>query len=451
MPEQPANVRRHNFGEVTLGYTLELARAEAQRCLQCKNPTCEQGCPVGVYIKDFIAAIIEDDLCRAVAVLKERNALPAVCGRVCPQESQCEKTCVLAKRGEAVAIGRLERFLADWDRNLDPSERNATPHAPKKDLCVAVVGSGPSSLACAGELSLRGYRVEVFEALHTAGGVLAYGIPEFRLPKAILEDEINSLRRARVKFRFNEFVGKITSAEELLTQGYSAVYLGLGAGLPRFMNIPGENHNGVYSANEFLTRVNLMHAYEFPAYDTPLWRGHSVVVVGGGNVAMDAARTALRLGAEKVTLAYRRTQTEMPARAEEVHHAQEEGVQIVELVAPLEIEGSEGWVTALHVQHMELGDPDESGRRRPVAVEGKTLRLECDTVITAIGTRAHPHLFEVADIQVDGRGYIKTDEAGRTSNPRIFAGGDIVTGAATVILAMGAGKTAAETIDQTLT
>lgn len=452
MPEQAAKVRAHNFDEVGLGYSDELAKAEAERCLQCKNPTCEQGCPVNVRIKDFIAGIITDDLPAGVAALKDRNALPAVCGRVCPQESQCEAACVLAKKGDPVAIGRLERYLADWDRALPAERRNRTKPHPKKGKKCAVVGSGPSGLACAGELSLLGYDVTVFEAFHTGGGVLAYGIPEFRLPKSILKDEIDSLVKAGVEFEYNSVVGKIITADELINEdGFDAVFLGTGAGLPTFLNVPGENHNGVYSANEFLTRVNLMKAYEFPKYDTPIWRGRRVAVIGGGNVAMDAARTALRLGADSVFLVYRRSQAEMPARLEEVHHALEEGVQIKELCAPLAIEGNQGWCTGLRVAQMELGEPDESGRRRPVAVPDAEFVIECDTVITAVGTRANPLVAEAAEsVELNKWGYIVADEDGRTSDPRIFAGGDIVTGAATVILAMGAGKRAAHAMDEYL-
>jgi len=450
MPTQAPAERVQNFAEVACGYTPELARAEAARCLQCRKAPCESGCPVGVRIRDFIGAMLDDDLPLAVALLKERNALPAVCGRVCPQESQCEASCVLARRGESLAIGRLERYLADWDRALPRSERNVTkPHA-KKNQCVAVVGSGPASLACASELSLRGYCVEVFEALHALGGVLAYGIPEFRLPKVILDDELDSLRRSRVKFHLNAPIGSVASAEELLEEGYAAVFIGIGAGLPRFMGVPGENLNGVYSANEFLTRVNLMHAYEFPKSDTPITHGHQVVVVGGGNVAMDGARTALRLGAQEVTLVYRRTRAEMPARDEEIEHAFEEGVRLVELAAPLEVVGQDGWVTGVRLQEMELGEPDESGRARPIAIEGRERVLPCDTVVNAVGTLANPHLREIADVEINKWGLLVADEEGRTSNPRIFAGGDIVTGAATVILAMGAGKQAAVSIDRTL-
>ncbi|MCL2680065.1 MAG: NADPH-dependent glutamate synthase [Coriobacteriia bacterium] len=448
MAAQPAETRINNFDEVNLGYTFEQAIAEAQRCLQCKNAPCEAGCPVEVRIRDFIAAMIAGDLSLAVSLLKERNALPAVCGRVCPQETQCEAKCVLAKRGEPVAIGRLERFLADWDRFRPPHQRNTTTPHPCKNTRVAVVGSGPAGLACAGELSLRGYHVEVFEALHEPGGVLAYGIPEFRLPNFILADEIETLRKSRVTFHLNAPIGAIASCEELLAEGFAAVFIGVGAGLPRFMNVPGENLNGVYSANEFLTRVNLMRAYEFPKWDTPIMRGRQVLVVGGGNVAMDAARTALRLGASQVILTYRRTQAEMPARDEEIEHAIQEGVQLVELASPLEVIGKDGWVTGIALQKMQLGHADASGRRRPIPQQGEEYVQNCDTVISAIGTLAHPHLREVADVAVCQQGYLIIDEDGRTSNPRIFAGGDIVTGAATVIEAMGAGKAAAIAIDK---
>jgi len=451
MPEQNPARRSRNFSEVNLGYTPELAHAEAERCLQCKNPTCEGGCPVGVHIKEFIGALIADDMPASIDWLKKRNALPAVCGRVCPQESQCEAQCILAKRGEAVAIGRLERYVADWDCSRPVEERCFTAPAPSTGRKVAVIGSGPAGLACAGELAARGHSVEVFESLHTGGGVLAYGIPEFRLPKAILADEIGALERLGVAFHYNEPVGKITNARELLDEdGFDAVFIGIGAGLPLFLEIPGENLNGVYSSNEFLTRVNFMHASDFPTYDTPVWWGHSVVVVGGGNVAMDAARTAIRMRAGQVTIVYRRTEAEMPARIEEIHHAKEEGVQIHELCGPLAIEGNTGWVTGLHVQHMELGEPDASGRRRPVPIEGSEETIPCDTVIIAVGTKAHKQLVEITDAKLTERGYLATDEDGRTSDPRIFAGGDIVTGAATVILAMGAGKKAAAAIDEFL-
>lgn len=450
MRAQDPVVRRNNFDEVNLGFSDEEAKAEAERCLQCKNPTCEDGCPVNVRIKDFILGIIEEDLDRGVLALKDRNALPAVCGRVCPQENQCEKTCVLAKRGEAVAIGALERYLADYDHAKPVDSRVTVTPKPRNGHKVAVVGSGPSGLACAGELSLRGYDVTVFESLHEAGGVLAYGIPEFRLPKSILEEELKALKSARVEFKYNQVVGKIVTANELLDeQGFKAVFIGTGAGLPIFLNIVGENLNGVYSANEYLTRVNFMKAYEFPKTDTPVWRGNKICVIGGGNVAMDAARTAVRLGASEVSLVYRRTKEEMPARVEELHHAIEEGVVVHELSTPLEIEGDQGWATGIRVQKNELGEPDASGRRRPVPIEGEEFLIECDTVIIAVGTRSNPLTREAApEIKLNDWGFVETDEHGTTSDPRIFAGGDIVTGAATVILAMGAGKRAAAAIDR---
>lgn len=445
---QDPRERVTNFKEVELGFTPEEAQAEANRCLQCKNPTCEQGCPVNVRIRDFIHGIITDDMCGAVVALRDKNALPAVCGRVCPQEKQCEAACVLAKRGTPVAIGGLERYVADWNRAQPAEARCHITPKPRNGKRIAVVGSGPSGLACAGELSLLGYEVTIFESLHKAGGVLAYGIPEFRLPKSILEDEVNALRTSRVKFKFNQVVGRITTAEELLDeQGFEAVYLGTGAGLPIFLNIPGENLNGVYSANEYLTRVNLMRAYEFPKADTPIWHGRKVAVIGGGNVAMDAARTALRLGAQEAFLVYRRTEAEMPARKAEIAHAKEEGVIFKELCSPLEIIGKDGWCGGLRVEQMELGEPDASGRRRPIPV-GEEFIIDCDTVISAVGTRANPVTPLISDVEMNDRGYVKADEEGHTSDPRIFAGGDIVTGAATVILAMGAGKKAAHAIDE---
>ena len=454
MPEQDPTARRNNFDEVGYGYTPEQAKAEAERCIQCPNPKCEGGCPVGVRIRDFIKGLIEDDMDYAIEALKDRTALPAVCGRVCPQETQCEEACILSKLDEPVAIGRLERYVADYDRHLPDEERPApAPKATPTGKRVAVVGSGPASIACARDLALAGHGVTVFESLHAPGGVLAYGIPEFRLPKAILNAEVDGLVKLGVEFRFNEVIGKIATAEELLEEdGFDAVFIGSGAGLPIFLNIPGENLNGVYSANEFLTRVNLMHAYRFPNVDTPLWRGNRIAVIGGGNVAMDSARTALRLGANEVYLVYRRTEAEMPARVEEIHHAKEEGVIFKELCAPLAIEGKDGWVTGLSVAQMELGEPDESGRRKPVPVqgEGAEFTIECDTVIVAVGTRSHPLTREVADVALTERGNIAVDEEMRTSNPKIFAGGDAVTGGATVILAMGAGKDAAAAINRQL-
>lgn len=449
VPTQDGEARRHNFDEVALGFDDEQALAEANRCLQCRVPTCEQGCPVNVRIKDFIRGIIDQDLCEGVVALRDRNALPAVCGRVCPQETQCEAACILGKKNEPVNIGALERYLADWDRAKETELRCHIESAPQNGHKVAVVGSGPSGLACAGELNVLGYDVTVFESLHTAGGVLAYGIPEFRLPKSILADEVGALKDKGVKFAFNQVVGKITTAEELLEEGFEAVFLGTGAGLPVFLGIPGENFNGVYSANEYLTRVNLMRAYAFPNASTPVWRGNRIVVVGGGNVAMDAARTAVRLGALEVSLVYRRTEEEMPARREEIEHAKEEGVIIRELNAPLEIVGDQGWCAGLRVGKMRLGEPDESGRRRPIPIESSEEIIACDTVISAVGTRANTLTHEAAQsVEMNKYGYLVADEDGRTNHPRIFAGGDIVTGAATVILAMGAGKRAAHSIDE---
>ncbi|PKQ17029.1 MAG: glutamate synthase (NADPH), homotetrameric [Actinobacteria bacterium HGW-Actinobacteria-7] len=453
MPERAAAVRRSDFEEVAFGYSAEQAQAEANRCLQCKNPTCEQGCPVNIRIKDFIAAIIDGEWTDGVEILKERNALPAVCGRVCPQEEQCEASCVLAKKGEPVAIGRLERFLGDHDLTCDLEHRCTPQIAEPSGKRCAVVGSGPAGLACAGELARLGHSVTVMESLHAPGGVLSYGIPEFRLPKAIVAAEIEMLEVMGVTIECDQVIGRIATVEDLMTEeGYDAVFIGSGAGLPVFLGIPGENLNGVYSANEFLTRVNLMRAYEFPTSDTPVWRGRKVAVVGGGNVAMDAARTALRLGAEEVFLAYRRTAEEMPARKEEVHHAIEEGVEFKMLCSPVEIRGRDGWVTGLVANRMELGEPDESGRRAPVCVMDADFEIECDTVISAVGTRANPLLHDAApDLELNRRGYIVTDENGATNLPGVFAGGDIVTGAATVILAMGAGKKAAAGMHRWLT
>lgn len=449
MPEQPPAARAQNFEEVALGYSEADAVAEANRCLQCKNATCIDGCPVNIDIKSFIGYIIDGEYADGVAVLKERNALPAVCGRVCPQEEQCEASCVLAKRGEPVAIGRLERWLGDFDLACDIEHRCVPVVAPPTGKRCAVVGSGPAGLACAGELGRLGHEVTVFESLHAPGGVLTYGIPEFRLPKAIVEAEIEMLSQMGVRIECDVVVGASVTVDELLAEeGFDAVFVGNGAGLPVFMGIPGENLNGVYSANEFLTRVNLMRAYEFPKADTPVWRGRKVAVVGGGNVAMDAARTALRLGAEEVFLVYRRTADEMPARREEVHHAQEEGVEFKMLCSPLEIRGHDGFVTGIVATRMELGAPDASGRRAPVCVLDSDFVIECDTVIMAVGTRANPLLSKAApDLELTSRGYIVTDDDGATSMPGVFAGGDIVTGAATVILAMGAGKRAAQAMD----
>ena len=453
MPERPAEERRGSFEEVGYGYDASDALAEAMRCLQCKNPTCEAGCPVNINIRGFIGAIIEGDLTSGVAILKERNALPAVCGRVCPQEEQCEASCVLAKKGEPVAIGRLERFLGDTDLACEIDHRCVPEVAQRSGFRCAVVGSGPAGLACAGELAQLGHEATIFESLHAPGGVLTYGIPEFRLPKAIVAAEIDMLISMGVSIVTDTVVGQLTTVPELLAdEGFDAVFIGSGAGLPVFMGIPGENLNGVYSANEYLTRVNLKRAYEFPARaDTPVGRGRKVAVVGGGNVAMDAARTALRLGAEEVFLVYRRTEDEMPARREEVHHAREEGVQFKMLCSPSEIVGRDGFVTGIVATRMELTEPDDSGRRAPVCVLDSDFAIECDTVIMAVGTRSNPLLRQAApDVELTSRGYVTTDDDGATNVPGVFAGGDIVTGSATVILAMGAGKKAARAMDRWL-
>ncbi len=452
MPERDATKRAKDFEEVTLGYTEEMARAEASRCLQCKNPTCIEGCPVNIDIKSFIGEMIDGDYHAAVAVLKEKNALPAVCGRVCPQEEQCEARCVLAKKGESVAIGRLERWLGDFDLACELEGRCVPEVGEDSGKRVAVVGSGPAGLACAGELRRFGHSVTIFESLHATGGVLTYGIPEFRLPKHIVQAEVGLLEEMGVEIRRDVVIGATYTIDELMSEeGFDAVFVGNGAGLPMFLGIPGENLNGVYSANEFLTRVNLMRAYEFPKADTPVWRGRKVAVVGGGNVAMDAARTAKRLGAEEVFLVYRRTEEEMPARKEEVHHAAEEGVEFKMLCSPAEILGKDGWVTGIVANTMQLGEPDASGRRAPVCVMGADFTIDCDTVIVALGTRANPLLPKTTpDMEISKRGYIVTDEDGATSKPGVYAGGDIVTGSATVILAMGAGKRAARAMDEWL-
>jgi len=452
MAERDPRERAMSFDEVGLGYTAEEAHAEAMRCLQCARPTCIDGCPVNIDIKSFIGKIIEGDERAGVDVLKERNALPAVCGRVCPQEEQCELACVLQRTGQPIAIGRLERYLGDLDLSCDIENRCRPEVALPSGKRVAVIGSGPAGLACAGQLAQLGHDTTIFESLHEPGGVLVYGIPEFRLPKAIVASEIEMLRELGVKIVTDVVIGATYTVGDLLErEGFDAVFVGSGAGLPIFMGIPGENLNGVYSANEFLTRVNLMRAYEFPRSDTPVWRGRKVAVVGGGNVAMDSARTALRLGAEEVFLVYRRTEAEMPARHEEVHHAKQEGIEFKMLCSPAEIVGHNGFVTGLIATRMELGEPDASGRRSPVCVLDSDFVIECDTVIMAVGTRANPLLKKAAPtLELDRRGYIVADESGTTSIPGVFAGGDIVTGAATVIRAMGAGKTAARAIDEYL-
>lgn len=447
MPVRDPMERCRDFGEVALGYTAEQAVEEAQRCLNCKHRPCTGGCPVKVDIPAFIRLVAEGDLAGAYAVISRSSSLPAVCGRVCPQENQCEKYCVRGIKGEPVAIGRLERFVADW-HNAQPVH-SAQPVISNGHK-VAVVGSGPAGLACAGDLLKKGYDVTLFEALHTPGGVLVYGIPEFRLPKAIVAQEIQLLKSRGLKVMTNMVIGKVLSVDELLDkEGFSAVFIGTGAGLPRFMNIPGENLGGVYSANEFLTRVNLMKAY-LPESDTPIRRGKQVVVVGGGNVAMDAARCARRLGADEVSIVYRRSAEELPARAEEVEHAGEEGIRFRFLTNPVEILGDEsGCVTGVRCVEMELGEPDASGRRRPAEKPDSAFVIPADTVIMAIGTSPNPLIKSTtAGLETQRWGGIVADEQGATSRPGVFAGGDAVTGAATVILAMGAGKTAAEAIDK---
>ena len=450
MPSQDPNVRAHNFGEVALGYTEQMALDEAYRCLNCKNMLCVSGCPVGVPIPQFITKIKLGEYEEAYRIITDANSLPAVCGRVCPQERQCESKCVRGIKGEPVAIGRLERFVADYHN--DNVKELPTPPVPNGHR-VAVVGSGPSGLACAGDLAKRGYDVTVFEALHTAGGVLVYGIPEFRLPKAIVAKEIDTLKALGVKIELNTVVGKTVSIEELMREeGFEAVFIGTGAGLPRFMSIPGENLKGVYSANEFLTRVNLMKAYKSNS-TTPIMHASRVAVVGGGNVAMDAARSALRLGAKEVSIVYRRSLDELPARQEEVEHAMEEGIVFRVLNNPTEILGDEnGFVRGMTCIRMELGEPDASGRRSPVEVLGSEFVLDCDCVIMAIGTSPNPLIKSTTEgLEVNRRGgIVVVEETGKTSLDGVYAGGDAVTGAATVILAMGAGKTAARAIDEAL-
>ncbi|HKA02255.1 MAG TPA: NADPH-dependent glutamate synthase [Candidatus Solibacter sp.] len=446
MPHQAAEVRAQNFNEVALGLTLEGALHEAERCLQCKKPRCVPGCPVGIDIPGFIAALSRRDVKAAYQILKKDSAMPAVCGRVCPQESQCESTCVVGNKLKPVAIGRLERFVADAAMGRGWDEAPESNGAPRKK--AAIIGSGPAGIACAGELARNGVQVTIFEALHVAGGVLKYGIPEFRLPDVIVDQEIEALKQRGVEIRLDTIIGKLFTIPDLLGKmGYSAAFVGTGAGSPEFAGIPGEAFNGVFSANEFLTRVNLMRGYRQPLYDTPVGMGKRVAVVGAGNTAMDAARVALRMGAEAVTVVYRRSRRESPARVEELEHAMEEGIQFEWLTNPVEIAGNDaGWVTGMHVQSMELGEPDASGRRRPVAVAGSERLIGVDTVIYALGTTANPIIAQTTPgLKVNRWGYIEVDErTNMTSMPGLFAGGDIVTGAATVILAMGAGKRAAK-------
>lgn len=448
MPEQDPGVRNKNFQEVSTGYTPEMAINEAMRCLKCRTKPCTLGCPVKVRIPEFIAKIAQGEFEEAYQIISTTNSLPAICGRVCPQENQCEGVCVQGKKGEPVAIGRLERFAADWHRMNFADE--VADKVDLGDRRVAVVGSGPAGLACAGDLIAKGYDVTVFESLHKEGGVLAYGIPEFRLPKSIVADEVANLNDKGVKFVTNAVVGMSMTVDELIEDGYEAVFVGTGAGLPQFMDIPGENLLGVYSANEYLTRINLMKAY-LPEYDTPINPSKRVAVIGGGNVAMDAARCAKRMGAEEVYIVYRRSMDEIPARKEEIHHAIEEGIKFQMLTSPVGVIGSDdSYVSGLECVEMELGQPDSSGRRRPIEKQGSNFVLDVDTVIIAIGTRLNKLILETTEnLEANAKGGIGADEdTGRTSNERVFAGGDAVTGAATVILAMGAGKNAADSIDQ---
>ncbi len=448
MPEQAPTVRNKNFLEVSLGYTPEMAVEEATRCLNCKNKPCVSGCPVNVKIPEFIALVANGEFEAAYKKINETNSLPAVCGRVCPQESQCEGKCIRGIKGESVAIGRLERFVADWYRENCKRE---IPEINQNGKKVAVIGAGPSGLTCAGDLAKLGYKVTVFEAFHTAGGVLVYGIPEFRLPKSIVADEIDGLKALGVEIMTDMVIGKVLSVDEIIDMGYEAVFIGSGAGLPMFMGIEGEGSVGVYSANEFLTRINLMKAY-LDEYDTPIKKVNSVAVVGGGNVAMDAARCAKRLGAEHVYIIYRRSEEEMPARKEEVHHAKEEEIEFKLLCNPTRILSDEnGRVKAIECIKMELGEPDSSGRRRPVEIEGSEFVLDVDSVIMSLGTSPNPLIrTTTSGIEANKRGCLIVDENMKTTKDAVYAGGDAVTGAATVILAMGAGKPAAKAIDEYL-
>ncbi len=452
MPEQDPEVRKRNFLEVPTGYTMAMAQQEAARCIQCRKPGCVAGCPVEVDIPGFINLITEGDMTAAIRHLWSKNALPAVCGRVCPQETQCEAKCIVGKKGDPVAIGNLERFCADYERENGTGELPPTQPATGKK--VAVIGAGPSGLTVAGDLIVKGHDVTIFEAFHRAGGVLVYGIPEFRLPKAIVAQEVNFLERLGVNVQCNAVVGRTVTLDELFEEGFDAIYMGVGAGLPRFMNIPGENLVGILSANEYLTRANLMKAYEFPKVDTPIPLGKNVVVLGAGNVAMDSARTAMRLGADKVRVVYRRSRDEMPARIDEIHHAEQEGIEFFLLTNPTQYLGNDkGRLTGMQCLKMELGEPDDSGRRRPVPMEGSEFELECDLCIVAVGSGANPLLTnDTPDIQLNQWGYVIADpRTGKTTKKAVWAGGDIVTGAATVILAMGAGRQAADSIHDYLT
>lgn len=454
MPEQDPKKRNKNFNEVTLGYTEEDALIEASRCLRCKNPKCVEGCPVEIDIKGFIELISDKKFEGSLEKIREMNALPAICGRVCPQEDQCEKLCILGIKDEPVAIGRLERFVADWEMKRIAEGVKECAYSEVTNKCtkekIAVIGAGPAGLTCAGELAKMGYQVTIFEALHKSGGVLVYGIPEFRLPKAIVQKEIDYVGSLGVEIKTNMVVGKIFTIDELFSQGFKAVFISTGAGLPYFMDIPGENLNGVYSANEYLTRSNLMKAYRFPESDTPIVKADRVAVVGGGNVAMDSARTAKRLGAKHVYLVYRRSEEEMPARNEEIEHAKEEGIELKLLTNPVEIIGKDGWVNKIRCIKMELGEPDESGRRRPIPLKDSEFDLKAEVVIMAIGQGPNPLLTAtIPELKLTKWGNIQADEeTGKTSIKGVFAGGDIVTGTATVILAMGAATKAAKSIDE---
>jgi glutamate synthase (NADPH/NADH) small chain len=450
MPKQDAKVRRQNFNEVALGYTEDQALEEASRCLQCPKPQCMEGCPVGINIPEFIKLLKEGKYEEAIDKIKEKNALPAICGRVCPQEEQCQRFCVMGKAGEPVSIGRLERWLADWERSR--GKVKAGKSASSTGRKVAVIGAGPAGLTVAADLAKLGHEVVIFEALHLPGGVLVYGIPEFRLPKSIVEAEVDYIKKLGAELRLGYLIGRIHTIPEMLRTGFDAVFIGTGAGLPAFMSVPGENLGGIYSANEFLIRVNLMKSYAFPITDTPIRIGKHVMVIGGGNVAMDSARSALRLGAEEVCIVYRRSREELPAREEEIENAEEEGIVCRFLAAPTRFTGDEkGWVKAMECICMELGPPDDSGRRRPVPCKGSEFVMDTDTVIVAIGRTPNPIIQSTTEgLQVTKWGTIVTDENGKTSIDGVYAGGDIVTGEATVISAMGAGKKAAQAIHEYL-
>lgn len=453
MPRQDPLVRAHNYNEVALGYNDDMARQESTRCIQCPKRPCVAGCPVNVDIPEFVKAVRDNNMPEAVKILKSKNALPAICGRVCPQETQCEQVCSLGKKGAPIAIGRLERYVADWDLGHKESA-SPTQIPPPTGKKVAIIGSGPAGLTCAADLAKLGHKVTMFEALHTAGGVLMYGIPEFRLPKKVVQAEVDYVKSLGVDVQLDSVMGKLATVDELLSTGYDAVFLGTGAGLPMFMDIPGENLNGVYSANEYLTRVNLMKAYLFPEYDTPIKIGKRVAVIGGGNVAMDSARCALRLGADKVYIVYRRSRAEMPARHEEAENAEEEGIIFKLLTNPKQIIGDDkGWVKGMECYEMELGEPDASGRRRPITKQGSEFIMDVDVVVVALGTTPNPLIpATTKGLEITKRGTVVADEqSGKTVKDRVWAGGDVVTGAATVISAMGAGKRAAASIHAFLT